>query len=101
MKDGFALPEAKSDVAWKDRDTLLVGTDFGPGTLTDSGYPRIVKEWKRGTKLADGTLVYEGEKVDVAVAAMRDMTKGFERDFVDSRGHLLGVGRVLSPPRSS
>ena len=43
------LPEAKSDVAWKDRDTLFVGTDFGPGSLTDSGYPRIVKEWKRGT----------------------------------------------------
>ena len=39
VTDGFALPEAKSFVAWKDRDTLLVGTDFGPGSLTDSGLP--------------------------------------------------------------
>ena len=50
---GFALPEAKSQVGWKDFDTLYVATDFGPGTLTDSGYPRIVKEWKRGTPLTE------------------------------------------------
>jgi prolyl oligopeptidase len=41
--DGFQLPEAKSDTAWRNRDELYVGTDFGPGSLTDSGYPRIVK----------------------------------------------------------
>jgi prolyl oligopeptidase len=82
VKDGFALPEAKSDLAWKDRDTLFVGTDFGPGSLTDSGYPRVVKEWKRGTKLADAKLVYEGEKTDVAVGAAVEHTKGFEREFV-------------------
>ena len=82
VKDGFALPEAKSDIAWKDKDTLYVGTDFGPGSLTDSGYPRVVKEWKRGTKLADAKLVYEGQKTDVAVSASSDHTKGFERDFV-------------------
>ena len=52
VKDGFTLPEAKSEVAWRDRDTLYVATDFGPGSLTDSGYPRIVKEWKRGSPLA-------------------------------------------------
>ena len=53
MKDGFTLPEAKSEVAWRDPDSLFVGTDFGPGSLTDSGYPRIVKVWKRGTPLAE------------------------------------------------
>ena len=62
MTDGFALPEAKSFVAWKDRDTLLVGTDFGPGSLTDSGYPRTIREWKRGTALDASTRVYEGRK---------------------------------------
>src|SRR5215468_9218754 len=46
---GLTLPEAKSSVAWRDEDTLWVGTNFGPGSLTDSGYPRIVKLWKRGT----------------------------------------------------
>jgi prolyl oligopeptidase len=82
VTDGFALPEAKSFVAWKDRDTLLVGTDFGPGSLTDSGYPRTVREWKRGTALDRSTGVYEGEKADVAVIATSDRTPGFERDLV-------------------
>jgi prolyl oligopeptidase len=49
VPDGFALPEAKSHVAWRDADTLLVATDTGPGSLTDSGYPRTVREWRRGT----------------------------------------------------
>jgi prolyl oligopeptidase len=82
VKDGFTLPEAKSDVAWKDRDTLLVGTDFGPGSLTDSGYPRVIKEWARGTKLADAKPVYEGQKTDVAAGAAVDHARGFEREFV-------------------
>ena len=48
---GFVIKEAKSRVSWKDENTLLVGTNFGPGSLTTSGYPRVVKEWKRGTSL--------------------------------------------------
>lgn len=50
------------------QDTLLVGTDLGEGTLTDSGYPRTIREWKRGTKLEDAPLVFEGEKKDVSVS---------------------------------
>jgi len=82
VADGFRLPEAKSQVAWIDRDRLYVGTDFGPGSMTRSSYPRIVKEWKRGTPLAEATLVYEGRDDDLAVGATRDLTPGFERDFV-------------------
>ena len=51
VKDGFFLPEAKSQVDWIDENTIYVGTDFGPGSLTTSGYPRIAKLWKRGTPL--------------------------------------------------
>jgi hypothetical protein len=50
---GFVLPEAKSRVGWRDINSLFVATDFGPGSLTRSGYPRIVKEWQRGTAIAD------------------------------------------------
>jgi len=67
VHDGFALPAAKNRVAWRDRDTLYVGTDFGPGTLTDSGYPRIVKSWRRGTPLHDASTVLEGAASDVSV----------------------------------
>ena len=65
---GFTLPEAKSDVAWIDRDSVFVGTDFGPGSMTESGYPRQVKVWKRGTPLESATLVFEGDVKDVAVS---------------------------------
>jgi prolyl oligopeptidase len=67
VKDGFTLPEAKGDVSWKDRDTLYVQTDFGPGSQTDSGYPRIAKLWKRGTPLSSATTIFEGEAKDVSV----------------------------------
>ena len=82
VKDGFNLPEAKSQVAWRDRDSIFVGTDFGPGSMTASGYARVAREWKRGTPLAQATLVYEGRPEDVSVGAYRDLTPGFERDFV-------------------
>jgi prolyl oligopeptidase len=79
---GFELPEGKHAVSWQDRDVLYVGTDFGPGSLTTSGYPRIAKQWKRGTPLAQAETVYEGEATDVSVSAARDHTPGYERDFV-------------------
>jgi prolyl oligopeptidase len=79
---GFALPEAKSSVSWASRDTVYVGTDFGSGSLTSSGYPRIAKIWRRGTPLAAAALLYQGEPDDVAVTAYRDLTPGFERDLV-------------------
>ena len=66
VKGGFVLPESKSDADWRDKDTLYIGTDFGPGSMTTSGYPRIVKEWKRGTPLAQARLVFEGKESDVS-----------------------------------
>ncbi|CAN7335511.1 prolyl oligopeptidase family serine peptidase [Brevundimonas sp. LjRoot202] len=58
---GFVLPEGKHRLEWLDRDTLLVATDFGPNTLTESGYPFIVKSLKRGQTLAQATEVYRGD----------------------------------------
>jgi prolyl oligopeptidase len=68
VADGFHLPEAKSDVAFVDEDTVLFGTDFGEGSLTTSGYPRIVKLWRRGEAIADAKIVLEGKSEDVAVS---------------------------------
>jgi prolyl oligopeptidase len=81
VPDGFTVPEAKSQVSWRDKDTLYVGTNFGPDTLTKSGYPRIAKEWKRGSKLADAKLVFEGNPEDVGAGAFWDLTPGYEREF--------------------
>ncbi|OLF16885.1 prolyl oligopeptidase family serine peptidase [Actinophytocola xanthii] len=82
VEDGFSLPEAKSQVGWIDEDRVYVGTDFGEGSLTTSGYPRVAKEWRRGTPLAEATTVFEGKPDDVSAGAFHDPTKGFERDFV-------------------
>ncbi len=82
VKDGFALPEAKGGVSWIDADHIYVMTDFGPGSMTTSGYPRIAKLWTRGTPLAAAKTVYEGEPADLSVAAYFDDTPGFERHFV-------------------
>lgn len=82
VKNGFSLPEAKMNVAWRDKDTLFVGTDFGPGSMTDSGYSRIVKEWKRGTPLANAKIILEGKKEDMWVSAGRTYHGGVSHDIV-------------------
>ena len=99
---GFELPEAKSDVDWIDADTIFVGTDFGPGSMTDSGYPRVIKRWKRGTPLTDAVTVFEGEKADVSVRVSVDTTPGHERtlivrslDFYNSKRFVLQGLKLL------
>ena len=84
IKDGFVRPEAKGGVSWIDQDNVFVYTDFGDGSLTTSGYPRIVKLWKRGTPLADASVVYEGKATDMYISAFHDDTPGYERDFVSN-----------------
>jgi prolyl oligopeptidase len=70
VKDGFTLPEAKSSVAFLDDNTILFATDFGQGSLTSSGYPRITKIWRRGEAVADAKTLMEGKVADVAVTPM-------------------------------
>jgi prolyl oligopeptidase len=82
---GFELPEAKSDVAWKDADTLFVATDWGPGTLSKSGYPISVREWKRGTPLASAREILRGEVADVGVFMMTYEGEDGQRAIIASQ----------------
>jgi prolyl oligopeptidase len=75
---GFELPEAKTSVDWLDADTLYVGTDFGPGSLTDSGYPRVIKRWRAAAAGRRGDGVRRRARRRVGVAWV-DHTPGFER----------------------
>jgi prolyl oligopeptidase len=68
IEGGFSLPEAKHEVGWVDADRLLVVTNYGPESLTTSGYGRVAKIWRRGTPLAQAETVFTGEKADVGVA---------------------------------
>jgi prolyl oligopeptidase len=93
---GFALPSAKSDISWVDVDTVLVTTDFGPGSLTTSGYPRQLKRWRRGQPIEEAELLHEAPTDHMALWAEHDHTVGYERsivrDFIDfyhTRAYLL------------
>ncbi len=102
VDNGFTLPEAKSSVEWIDIDHLYVATDFGPGSMTESGYPRIVKRWQRGMPLASARTVFEAEVKDVYAYASVDKTPGYERtlfvralDFYNNRMQLLQGSRLV------
>lgn len=84
---GFERPEAKGGMSWIDRDTLFVYTDFGTtdsgeSALTSSGYPRLVKRWRRGEPMAAAETIFEAAEQDLMALAFHDSTRGFERDFI-------------------
>ena len=78
VEGGFVLPKSKQEVTWVDKDTLLVSRDWGPGTLTQSGFPFVVKLWKRGQPLDQAKEVYRGTEADVSADAS---------SLHDSQGH--------------
>ena len=77
--NGFTLPDSKSNVSYLDENTVIVGTNFSEGSMTTSGYPRIVKLWKRGTPLNEAKTIYEGDATDVSDSGylMRDGDKTY------------------------
>lgn len=82
VEGGFYRPEAKGALGWIDQDTVYVYTDFGPGSTTIPGFPRIVKQWKRGTPIESASVVYEGKREDALIIGWRDHSPGFERDLI-------------------
>ncbi|WP_028281358.1 prolyl oligopeptidase family serine peptidase [Arthrobacter sp. H5] len=96
---GFDIPTAKSRISWAGPDALHVGTDFGPGSMTTSSYPRTVRTVRRGEGLADAGLYFEIPENHMMAVVMRDQTPGFERDiaadiidFYSSKTHLRRDG---------
>ncbi len=82
VKGGFELPEAKSNISWRDIDSVYVGTDFGPDSLTTSGYPRLVKLWKRGTALEEAVTLHEGAEKSMTVSGGRMFSEDGNFDFI-------------------
>lgn len=69
VKNGFSVPEAKTDIVGLDRDHIFIGSDFGPGSLTQSGYPRTVRLWARGQELAAALEVFSVQESDLSASA--------------------------------
>ena len=81
---GFVMPRGKQRLAWMDKDTLLIGRDWGPGTMSEAGYPITVRKWKRGTPLESAVEVYHGDTKD----------NGYGDDpsvLVDGQGHKFAL----------
>ena len=68
-KNAFNLPNGKTQACYKSKDILLVGTNVVSGSLTDAGYPRTIREWRRGTDFSDAPVVFAGETTDIAVSS--------------------------------
>jgi prolyl oligopeptidase len=109
---GFSLPDGKQSASWIDADTILVARDWGEGTMTQSGYPFVVKRLRRGQTLAQAEEVYRGRPEDVRADAfaLRDATGTIHAtvavrgvDFFNSEYALLtGTGPVrLDLPRKA
>lgn len=79
---GFELPEGKNNSGWRTRNELFVGVDMGAGSLTTSGYPRVVRTWKRGTPLSASKVIFEGKDSDVSVYAYVSEHPGSRREMV-------------------
>ena len=82
IENGFFLPTAKTNVDWIDKDTLYVSTDLGPDSLTESGYPRIVKIWKRGTPVSSALTVHEADRKAVSASGSRIRTDSGNIDLI-------------------
>ena len=74
VKDGFFVPQSKGSVSWVDKNTLIINTNFGEGTMTISGYPRISKIWKRGTPISKAKILFEGNEKDLGIWGSAEYT---------------------------
>ncbi len=81
-KNGFSVPLAKTRISWIDKDTVYIGTDFGKDSMTDSGYPRLIKKWKRGTPLSEAQLIYQGKKNSMSASAFKIKTENKELEII-------------------
>ena len=102
VDDGFLVSEAKSQLGWIDEDTVYIGTDFGDGSLTDSGYPRTARVWRRGEAISDATEIFAGEPSDVWAGVYRSWDGDVHYDlavrsptFYTSTSYLVTEGGEL------
>jgi len=67
VENGFVIPESRTGISWKDINNINIATNWGEDSLTESGYPYIVKSLQRGQKLTEAKQIFTGNKTDVGV----------------------------------
>ncbi|MDN3639291.1 prolyl oligopeptidase family serine peptidase [Simiduia curdlanivorans] len=101
VAQGFNLAAAKTNIDWIDENQVYLGTDFGADSQTDSGYPRQVRIWSRGTAFTDAKLLYSADKSSVSASGHRYKDGQFSVDIItdattfwESRYQLLANGKL-------
>jgi prolyl oligopeptidase len=95
---GFSVAESKGSATWVDRDRIIVATNYGPGTMTSSGYPAVVKIWKRGEVPVNATTLHQTDTVNMGVFVSGGNYKGKQYVFVnESVGFYESTMYMLTP----
>ena len=71
---GFHRPPSKGSAVWADDEggSVLMTADWGPDSLTASGYPRQVRRVRRGQDPAEAEIVLSAPGTSTGVLAYRD-----------------------------
>ncbi len=101
VKDGFITPESKGGTSWLDKDTQIIGIDFGEGSLTESGYPMIAKLWKRGQSIDDAQEFMRGDPTDVGLFAGSMLRADNSREILVTRARTFYESDVYWVPRDN
>jgi prolyl oligopeptidase len=87
VDNGFSVGESKGSVGWIDKDNILVATNYGPGTMTTSGYPAIVKLWKRGSDPASAETILKTDTARMGIFVNGINVRGKQYAFItDNKG---------------
>ena len=101
IKNGFEVPLAKTRISWIDKNTVYIGTDFGKDSMTNSGYPRLIKKWERGTPLNKAQLIYQGKANSMSASAFKVTTDNKELEIItettsfwESQKYVINQGKI-------
>ena len=85
VEGGFSLPISKGSASWMSDNELFLERDFGPETLTKSGYPRTIRKLKRGQKLEDAEVIFTTSKEDTLLYVNTHHEHGKINSYVHKR----------------
>jgi prolyl oligopeptidase len=79
-----------TSLTWKDENTLLVCTDFGPGSLNiKNGAPMVAKEWRRGRPLSEAREVLRADPNGTYTVGVQSFVNTFGKRLAFVRVHAI------------
>ncbi len=95
---GFSIPESKGSATWIDSDHILVATNYGPGTMTSSGYPAVARIWTRGEDPANAVTVHRTDTANMGIFVNGGEVNGKQYVFLNENvGFYESSMYILTP----